>query len=201
MVALTRGLPPAMQAALASGAPIHPVLFVWLDWPDAEVRAHSGRGTITWGGHDWAGVGPFGSVGVPGESGGSMAAAEAQLSLVADPAVLDAYLDDVIRNRPGAIWLGLLTARPGSGASDVLLADPVPLFQGQMDGLLIEIGTSDGGLSHRAMVGLTTGPGARSGAAVFHSDQDQARKFPGDTAGRHLVLAYANAQKFMWPEG
>jgi hypothetical protein len=200
MVALTRGVPAGMATALASGGAIYPVLFVWLDWPGATLRAHTGRGTITWGGYDWAGVGPFGSVGVPGETGGSMAAAEAQVSLVADPAALDAYLDDVIRNRPGAIYLGCLTTRPGEGAADVLLADPVVLFEGLMDGLMIEVEPTAEGVSQRAVVSLVTGPGARSDAAVYHSDQDQARKYPGDTAGRQLVLAYAQAQKFLWPE-
>lgn len=200
MVALTRGVPPAMTAALASGEVLYPVLFVWLDWPGTPVRAHTGRGTITWGGHDWTGVGPFGQVGVPGEAGGSMAATEAEVSLLADPTALDAYLDAVIRNLSGEIYMGCLTARPGTGAEDVLLSDPVTMFSGLMDGMMVEAKAIDRGVAHRAVISLVTGPGARSDAAVYHSDQDQARKFPGDTAGRHLVLAYANAQKFLWPE-
>ncbi len=200
MVALTRGVPVAMQAALASGGTIYPVLFVWLDWPGATVRAHTGRGTITWGGHAWVGVGPFGAVSVPSEAGGSMVATEAEVSLVSDPAALDAYLDDVIRNLSGAIYMGCLAARPGDGAVDVLLSDPVVIFAGIMDGMLVEVEPTEMGVAHRAAITLVTGPSARSNAAVYHSDQDQARKYPGDTAGRHLVLAGARAQKFTWPE-
>ncbi len=195
MVALTRGIPAPMLAAMAGV--FHPVVFVWLDWPGGAIRAHSAVGTITWGGHNWIGVGPFGAINLPGEFG-SMVNAEADLSILGDPVTLDDYADDVIRNRDGGIYFGCLTGRVGT--STTLVSDPVTVFSGQMDVYEIEATDADGGATHRGTVRLITGPGARSDAAVFHSDQDQARRFPGDTAGRHLVLAQARAQKTTWPE-
>lgn len=188
MVALTRGIPAPMLAAMA--ATFCPVVFVYLDWPGGAVRAHSSGGTITWGGHDWVGVGDFGSITLPGEFGG-MVNAEAQVSIMGDPEALDEYTDAVIRNRTAEVYFGVLTDR----ASTVLVSDPVVVFSGQMD--VFSLQATEAG--HAAQVSLITGPGARSDAAVFHSDQDQARKYPGDTAGRLLALALAIAQILTWP--
>lgn len=198
MVTLTRGVPAPMMAALAET--FYPVVFVWLDWPGAPLRAHSGVGTITWGGHSWAGVGKFGAVSVPSEDGGSMVATEASLSLVADPAALDGYLDDAIRNLSGEIYKGLVTARPGEAGGTTLVSDPVTMFSGTMDGLLMDITPDDAGYTTQAVVSLVTGPGARSGATIYHSGEDQARRYPGDTAGRLVALAIARLQKMTWPE-
>jgi hypothetical protein len=198
MVMLTRGVPPAMQVALAGV--VHPVLFVWLDWPGGAVRAHSGIGVITWGGFDWQGVGNFGGVTTPEEFGGSMVATEASVTLMASPEDLDAYLDDQIRNREGAIYMGLLAARPGEPGGGTLISDPVPVFYGTMDALSLSFEPTDTGVTSRASVTLVTGPGARSAATVTHSDPDQRRQFPADTAGRLVVLSYARAQSFTWPE-
>lgn len=189
MVALTRDVPSAMMTALAGT--FFPVLFVYLDWPGGAIRVHSSSGTITWGGYDWDGVGQFGSVSLPGEFGG-MVNTEAQLSLMGDPETLDEHTDAAIRNRDAVIYFGCLTSRAGS----TLVSDPVVAFSGQMDVYSLEANEA----GHAAVVSLITGPGARRDAAVYHSDQDQALKFPGDTAGRLLALAVANAQKTTWPE-
>lgn len=198
MVALTRSLPTAMRAALQGT--FYPVLFVHLDWPGAPVRAHSGVGTITWGGHSWTGVGDFGSVSIPDEAGGSMVATEAVVSLIASPADFDAFLDDQIRNRSGAIYMGCVTARPGDTGGNVLVSDPVAVFFGAMDGMAMQISPTDDGVETSMQITLTTGPSARSAATVYHSDADQAAKYPGDTAGRLVAVAYARAQKITWPE-
>ena len=198
MVALTRGLPTAMVTAMEG--PFWPVLFVWLDWPGGAVRAHSGVGSISWGGYTWAGLGKFGSVATPDESG-SMVATEATLSLVAPADELDGYLDDAIRNRSGEIYLGFVTDRPGTaGGTTLVFATPVTLFSGAMDGLSLAIKPNGRkGFSTEANLVLRTGPGARSEATIYHTDADQQLRYPGDTAGRLTVLAVASAQKLLWP--
>lgn len=197
MVALTRGVPAPMLSAI--GDTFYPVLFVWLDWPGAAVRAHSGVGTITWGGHNWTGVGHFGEVSLP-EEAGSMVATEANLSLVADPAALDDYMGDAIRNLSGEVYIGVVTARPGEAGGTVLVSDPITVFSGTMDGMVMDVEPGDKGFTTKAVVSLITGPGARSDATIYHSDEDQARRYPGDTAGRLVVLALARQQKLYWPE-
>lgn len=198
MVALTRGLPSAMVSAM-SGA-FWPVLFVWLDWPGAAVRAHTGVGDIVWGGHTWHGVGNFGGVTTPDEAG-SMVATEATVSLVAGAAEMDGYLDDAIRNRSGEIYLGFVTDRPGTaGGATLVFATPVTVFSGAMDGLGLAIKPQGrSGYATEASLTLRTGPGARSEASIYHTEADQALRHPGDTAGRLAILALATAQKLLWP--
>lgn len=198
MVALTRNLPSAMVTAMAGS--FFPVLFVYLDWPGGAVRVHDAVGDITWGGFTWRGVGDFGSVAVPDEAG-SMVATEASLSLAASASQLDGYLDDLIRNRTGEVYLGFLAGRPGStGGTTMLWATPVTLFSGAMDGLSMAIEPKGAkGYGTAASVTLRTGPGARSQASIYHTDADQRRRYPADTAGRLVVLAQAGAQRLLWP--
>lgn len=201
---LRRGIAPEMLGALAG--PSYPVLFAYLDWPGGEVRAHSGVGTITWGGQDWTGVGTVGQVEVPEEAPG-VAAHEAVLSLAGVPADLDGYADDQIRNRTVGLWIGILAGRPGghdgaqaAGSGSTLIGTPVELFAGTMDGLSMTDSASDEGVEHQVQVMVATGIEARSGASIRHSDEDQRRAYPSDTAGRLVIMAIANSQRMTWPE-
>lgn len=201
---LRRGVAPALLDALARGG--YPVLFAQLDWPDATVRAHTGVGPIIWGGHQWLGVGMLGAVELPEESS-EVAAVEAILSLAGVPADLDDYADDVIRGRSVTLYLGATLGRPGGhdgqqtvGEGSTLVAAPTQLFAGIMDALTQTTARTDDGVEHTVQVAAVTGQEARSMASVYHSDEDQRRAYPGDTAGRLVVLAYARAQKLTWPE-
>ena len=198
MVALRRGVPPEMLAAMQGT--FYPVLFVHLDWPGDPVRAHSGVGVISWGGYDWTGVGDFGDVAIPDEAAGSMVATTATVSLVASPEDFDAFLDDQIRNRAGSIAMGVVAARPGDPGGNDLVAAPVPVFFGTMDGMAMTVDPTENGVQSTMTITLSTGPGARSAATIAHSDADQSAKYPGDTAGRLVALSYARAQKYTWPE-
>ena len=193
---LKRGLSPAQLSAMAG--PVYPILFAHADWPDDPVYAHTGKGTITWGGQDWVGVGQLGGVEVPAEASGTVATAEAILSLAGVPADLDGRADDVIRGRDVDLYLGFLTRRPDD--SPELVGTPVDLFAGTMDGLDLAAAADGGRVLHSARVTVATGPGARSMASISHSDEDQRRLYPDDTAGRVVILAWALAQRMTWPE-
>lgn len=202
---LTRGVSPAVMSALQG--PVYPILMAHLDWPDAPVRAHTGVGDIVWGGYTWRGVGPVGSMDVPSEAMGGVVSVDAVLSLVGVPADLDGMADDKIRSRPVDVYIGIVSGRPGghdgrqtSGPGSTLVGDPISLFSGTMDGLSLEAQQSGVDVEHTASVTVTTGPSARSMATVYHSDEDQRRHYPSDTAGRHLILSLARAQKLRWPE-
>ena len=200
---LKRNTSSAMMTAL-SGV-FHPVFFAHLDWPLVPVYAHSGVGTIAWGGHNWTGVGPLGNVEIPPETVGGVVASEAILSLVGVPADLDGMIDDPIRARGVSMSLGVVAGRPGghdgkqtTGAGVTLVADPVEVFAGTMDGLDLDASMSEGAVNHEARVTVITGPSARSMASITHSDEDQRRRHPTDTAGRLVILAFAKAQKLIW---
>lgn len=184
----------------------YPLLFAWLDWPDAPVWAHSGVGPIYWGGKTWQGVGTVGNVQIP-EEGAEIAAVEAILSLAGVAADLDGYADDTIRNRSMTLHLGFVEGRPGGqsgketfGLGNTLADEPEQLFSGIMDMLTLTASGTDEGVEHEAQVTVLTGQEARSMASISHSDEDQRRRFPTDTAGRHTIMAYARAQRLYWPE-
>lgn len=184
-----------------------PVLMVHVDWPEEPVYAHTGVGPITWDGHTWVGVGPVGAVDIPPEALSGVVAAEAILSLVGVPVDLDGMLDDEIRGRAVEVYFAVVAGRPGghdgrqiTGPGCTLKGAPSPLFYGTMDALDLDAAASDTGVSHEARVTVTTGPSARSRASIYHTDEDQRRRHPTDTAGRHLIMAFAKAQKLTWPE-
>lgn len=123
---LKRGVPTALINALKQIS--FPVVFIYLDWPDAPFRIHTAVGEIEWGGHTWKGVGNLADISVPPEQYG-MAVSEVELGLAGVPADLDGYADDNIRNRLAEIYVGALTERPGGETGDkpcVLVSDPVP---------------------------------------------------------------------------
>lgn len=191
---LKRDLSPALRGAIA--APFFfPVMLVHLDWPGGAVRAHSGAGTISWAGHDWAGVGAFGNISAPEESLSGVPV-EFSASLTCPIPELAAYADAVVRQRPGTIHFGA-TTEPGG---NVLIGDPAPLITGMMDTTVLRTSAlGDEDVLYSLTVTCDTGPGYRSSAAIHHSHEDQTRKFPGDTAGLRLMQLMAKAQRTLWP--
>jgi len=117
------------------------------------------------------------------------------MSLVCDLPELAAYADAVIRQRQGVVYLGATTTAGGN----VLIGDPVEIAAGTMDTLVLAVDTSDEATDYQLTIGMTTGPDYRTSAAIHHSHEDQSRLYPGDTAGKRLMLANARAEKTLWP--
>lgn len=193
-MALIRTVPAAMQAALDSGA-FYPVIMVYLDWPDGEVFAHTGAGTIAFDGADWLGVGQFGAVQLPEESA-SLAASSATLKLLGVPDEILSRMDDPIRNRAGRVLFGCATTRGGN----VLVADPVEVFAGYMDALRYTARASGGQIVHGLELRVASGPSARASASIYHSHEDQSARHPGDTLLVGLIHNEAESAAITWPE-
>lgn len=194
MSVLTRDIDPDTITAFAQPAFYHVVL-VWLDWPETAVRVHSGVGDIVWDGRTWTGIGHFGEINIPEEIEG-LASQSADLRLIGAPDELDAYLDAPIRNRDAAIYFGA-TTKPGG---NVLIGNPFEVFVGYMDALreVVEISASE--MRRDVVLQVANGPSQRSYVETFHTDEDQKRRFPTDTAGRFVIFAEAEATKLTWPE-
>lgn len=193
-----RNINPDTETAF-SGAYFFPILFVWVDWPGDPLRLHSGSGLVDWGGYTWKGVGSFGSVVVPEETLGGVPD-EFYLSLVCSLPELVEYTDVSIRQRECSVWVGASTD-PGGGS---LVGTPVEMSTGTMDTMDLDSTQSEDNGSvvtdYTLTVGVTVGPGFRVSASIVHSHEDQSHKYPGDTAGKRLVLATARAEKTFWPE-
>ena len=81
-----------------------------------------------------------------------------------------------------------------------IMGDPVLLHAGYMDAARCTIQSDDGGLTHAIEVTLAAGPGARSVSSLYHTAEDQQRRYPGDTAGRLVINALARTETMRWPE-
>lgn len=194
-MALTRGVDPDMIAAISANG-FNPVLMCFIDWPDGAVYCHTGVGTIDWDGEDWLGVGNLGGVELPGE-GNALVSASAVVSLAAPVSALMTLLSQAPRNRTVQILVACVTERAGH----VLVADPAPLFTGYVDERGVPVSRDGETVTHRLELGLKAGPGARTKGSITHTAEDQAAKFPGDTAGRHVIYAVAKAQNPpLWPQ-
>lgn len=190
---LTRGMDPDTLTEMAK--PLwYPIMLVYLDWPSTPVRVHSGVGSISYDGETWLGVGAAGEISIPGEGIGAVSG-RATLTIYGETSALLTAAGAAVRNRAGAIYLGALTARAGN----TLAGDPVEMFRGYMDALRFTVTGADNATRHALQVDLGSGPSARQMASVKHSAEDQALRYPGDTAGRHLINIEARVETMRWP--
>lgn len=181
--------------AAIEGGNFCPVVLVYLDWPSGAVRMHSNVGTIQWGGHDWLGIGTFGAIEVP-EEGVGLAQNTADLLLIGSPVDVQEYLDEPIRGRDAQIYFGVVSDRSGN----VLIGEPFDVFNGKMDALGFSIEAAEGGVTYGLRLTVADGPSQREAAAAFHTDEDQRRRFPNDTAGRWVQLSVRQSLTLKWPE-
>lgn len=191
---MTRNINAATLAALSAGSHC-PIVFVYLDWPEGAVRLHSNVGNVSFGGNTWLGVGRFGSISVPAEGGG-LSQTVAELKVIGAPEELDDYLESPIRGRIGGVWYGCVTERSGN----VLIGQPFRVFTGFMDAMLNTIEADNGDVVRAITISVADGPSQRLSASLFHTDEDQRRIHPTDTAGRLTLFAEKRNRDLTWPE-
>ena len=189
----TRLIHPATLAAISSGAH-NPIILVFLDWPEGAVRMHSNVGNVSFGGYTWLGAGNFGSLSVPGEGGG-LAQTVAEMKLIGAPQELDDYLESPIRGRLGQVLYGCVTERGGN----VLIGEPFDIFTGFMDSMLNTLEALDNAIARAIAITVADGPSQRLSASLSHTDEDQRRTHPDDTAGRLTLFAEKRNRDLTWP--
>lgn len=194
MAALKRDIDPATINALSQPV-FYPIVLVYLDWPEGPVYAHSNIGPLSWAGETWLGVGHFGALQMPEEEFG-MASQPAEIRLIGAPDEIDQYLDSPIRDRAGIIYYGVVTERCGN----VLIGEPFSIYHGYMDAMREIVELDDGRMRRDVAISLANGPSQRSFVEIYHTYEDQIRRFPSDTAGRLTINAEAERDKLTWPE-
>jgi hypothetical protein len=90
----------------------------------------------------------------------------------------------------------VVTERGGN----VLIGEPCEIFVGYMDALRESVTVEDGVMRRDVVLGVANGLRQPSNSEVFHTFEDQERRFPGDTAGRLTINAEAERDKLTWPE-
>jgi hypothetical protein len=114
------------------------IMFAEMDFASGTAYAHDGIGTYTWGGHDWLGVGSFGSISSIQE-GAEVSPYSISLTLSAlDPTMSAAALTEDYFMRDVTIYLGALNE------DDALIDTPVQVWSGFMDVMTITAGSSNG---------------------------------------------------------
>lgn len=106
---------------------IRPALFVQAQFATATLYLWTGRGSVTWNGQTWLGIGTLGSVSTI-EEGSTIEARGVILTLSGiDSSALSNVLNEVQQGLPVTVYLALFDATPA------LIANPVIAFQGRMD--------------------------------------------------------------------
>lgn len=191
---VARSINAATKAAIAAGN-FCPIVLVYLDWPGGAVRVHSNVGNLNFGGKTWLGIGSFGSISAPEETAG-LAQNSASLQLIGAPDEMDDYLDSPIRGRAGEIWFGAVTERAGN----VLIGAPFRVFAGYMDAMRDTMQMENGDVVRVITIDVANGPSQRLSASLFHTDEDQRRSHPTDTAGRLVINSERRLDRLTWPE-
>jgi hypothetical protein len=119
---VTTGFATALAAAI-----IRPAVLVQIQFISSTLFLWSGKGSFTWNGQTWLGVGSFGNI-TTVEEGSTIEARGTTLTLSGiDATVLSDSLTDLRQGLPVTVWLALFDATPA------MIPDPVIIFQGRVD--------------------------------------------------------------------
>jgi hypothetical protein len=159
------------------------VLFAELDFPSGVVRAHNALGTITWGGHEWLGLGTFGTVrGIEEDSTLARKTVTYTLSGIPND-MISLAMNDYYQGRPAKVYLGFLNRTTGQ-----LVDDPILLDQGRLDVPETEEGeTVSISITAESRMSQWERPRARR-----YTNADQQSRFAGD---RGMEFVSQAAQK------
>lgn len=173
---MTRPLTTAAGDALQAGhVPL--CILVELDWPSGMVRLCNASHTLTWGGHDWVGIGALGGIDPIEESGDVTKVAGLALRVSGIPtAYVAAVRTDNVQGRSVNVYLAPLTA------DHAFIADPVVVFSGRMDTLSLEVGaTATIIVSAESRMADWDRPRVRR-----YNQADQQLDYPADTGLRYV---------------
>jgi len=186
---MDRDWPAGLVARLAGGKPFHAAALVQIGWPSGTVRVHSGAGILSWGGHDWIGVGNAGWISLPEELQG-ISAEEGTLTLGGLPEDIEAELDDDARNNPVSIWFATVTTAGGT----VIEQGPGLLWSGLIAKVSDTERPTDAGSDYILAVTVRGRASQRAVASAVHSRANQLAKFSGDTSMRWAEAGVARSR-------
>lgn len=129
-----RAMSSDMRAALTSTL-VRPALFAAITFANETVYLWNGRGTLTWNGHDWQGVGTLGGVSAI-EEGSTLQARGITLTMSGiDTELFADILQQMSLGKPVALYLGFFDG----GSPPALIVDPIPIWVGRTDQPTIDV--------------------------------------------------------------
>lgn len=161
------------------------VYFVEFQFRDATSYVCSANVTITWGGHDWAGLGTIGAISPVEESEGVESKSLTFTLNVAQQSILALAVGDVeqYRGRNAKMYFCPLDE------SFQLVGTPQQCWRGIMDTMAVSVEGEEGGIQLKcetSAYGLKRQPGLRLNAA------QQKSRYPTDTGLDYLTDLIAN---------
>lgn len=161
----------------ADATALRMALLVDLDFASGHLYVHDALGTLTFGGHDYLGIGKFGGLDGPIED--SLAVIARPISLVlsgVDSTLITEAMTEDYQNRAVVIYVGLLAT-----ATNTFPATPEVVWEGRMDYMEIELGQNTGTIKVKCEHRLRREP-----RIARYTDEDQQLAYSGDTF-LHLV--------------
>jgi len=150
---------------------LRPALFVQAAFASTTLYLWTGRGSVSWNGHTWLGVGTLGSVSTI-EEGSDVQARGIVLTMTGiDATLLTDVMTEMQQGLPVTVYLGLFDATPS------LIANPVISFQGRMDQPTLDVDGSTATIQiacESRLMDLNT-PAERR-----YTNDDQQRDYPND---------------------
>lgn len=157
---------------------IKPVYFAAIVFDDGAVYLHDDLGTITFGGHDYLGVGNLGSVqGLEEREDGSPAGITLTLSAL-DQNLLDEVLLEDFFYRQVTVYFSLRDTADGS-----MIATPAELFYGHIDDIEVVAGESPS-LMVKVEDELQAWDRPQN---EFFSDTENQKQFPGALGAKYMA--------------
>lgn len=179
----------AQDTALAQPV-VRVVYFVQFDFAGGTSRLSTANFPITWGGHEWSGVGSIGSIGAVEESEGLEARSITFGLNSAQPAWLALAMGDVAeyRGREAKMYMCPMTE------SFQLIDTPERCWSGKMDSVTVNVDGENGSIQLKcetSAFGLKRAPALRLNAAQHR------KQYPTDTGLDYLIDLIATPQVWL----
>jgi len=127
---MARSLTAAVITEITSQSVI-PIILVKLEFDSADLNVWTGIGNLTYSGDVYLGTGNIGGIS-PIEESANLKANGVTLSLSGIPSsLISSALSEDYQDRPATIWFGVFDT------SQSLIADPIQIFKGRMDVIVI----------------------------------------------------------------
>jgi hypothetical protein len=150
---------------------VFPILIAKLETNQGNVLVWSGIGNLEFNGEIYYGTGDMGSISPVKESGDEIRANSVNFQLSGIPSErISVALGAEYQGKPAKLWLGFMDGED-------LIADPILLFSGRMDVMLIDEGPETSTITVTAESKLAD---LKRSRIRRYTDEDQQVDYPGD---------------------
>lgn len=181
-----RSLTPAAQALLASGTVAVSVL-VHMDLAGGHVRMNTSAWTLTWGGHDWQGLGTLMRIDTIDDAPGEVRGLRFELSGV-PASMLAVALAEPVQGRPVSLWTALVST------ATYAVEDASLDWRGRLDVMTI---TERAGTAVVNVTAEHAGIDLLRPVVSLYTDREQQRLFPSDRGFEYVIDQ--SERPIIWP--